>query len=172
LRFQATCYRAHDPRCSFAPLSGVGAAKRGARFNPKGVPALYLALTILTAVKEINQGLARKIEPCVLCSYEVDCEDIVDLRTKEDCKAAGVAFADMARAWFLDIAQSREPASWRLTKNFIEAGGSGILVPSFAPGATQADQNLVLWKWSKSRPHKVSVHDPSGCLPKDQLSWK
>jgi RES domain-containing protein len=73
LRFRATCYRAHDPRWSFLPLSGEGAARRGARFNPKGAPALYLALTIMTAVKEINQGFARKIEPCVLCSYDVDC---------------------------------------------------------------------------------------------------
>lgn len=172
MRFQATCYRAHDPRWSFAPLSGAGTAIRGARFNPRGVPALYLALTIMTAVKEINQGFAQKIEPCVLCSYDVDCEDIVDLRTEEDRKAAGVPFDDMACAWFLDIAQGREPPSWRAAKKFIEAGSAGVLVPSFAPGATQADQNLVLWKWSKSRPHKVSVYDPSGRLPKDQLSWK
>lgn len=77
---QGTCYRAHDPRWSFRPVSGDGAAIRGARFNRKGVPALYLAPTLVTSVKEINQGFARKIEPCVLCSYDVDCEDIVDLR--------------------------------------------------------------------------------------------
>ena len=172
MRFQAICYRAHDPRWSFAPLSGDGAAIRGARFNPKGVPALYLALTIMTAVKEINQGFAHKIEPCVLCSYDVDCDEVVDLRAEDDRHAAGVALADLACAWFSDISQGREPPSWRIARNFISDGKAGVLVPSFAPGATPADQNLVLWKWCKSRPHKVSVHDPSGRLPKDQLSWK
>lgn len=172
MRFQATCYRAHDPRWSFAPLSGQGAAIRGARFNPKGMPALYLALTIMTAVKEINQGFAHKIDPCVLCSYDVDCEDVVDLRNEEGRQADGVSFADMACAWFSDISQGREPPSWRIARSLVDAGKAGVLVPSFAPGATPADQNLVLWKWGKSLPHKVSVFDPSGRLPKDQLSWK
>lgn len=172
MRFQATCYRAHDPRWSFAPLSGDGAAIRGARFNTQGTPALYLALTIMTAVKEINQGFAQKIEPCVLCSYDIDCEDVVDLRTVDDRKAAGVSLDDMACAWFSDISQGREPASWRVARRLLSAGKAGILVPSFAPGATAADHNLVLWKWGKGLPHKVSVYDPSGRLPKDQLSWK
>jgi RES domain-containing protein len=172
LRFQAICYRAHDPRWSCQPLSGAGAAARGARFNPKGAPALYLALTIMTAVKEINQGFAHKIEPCVLCSYDVDCEEVVDLRTEADRTAAGVSLEDMACAWFSDMAQGREPPSWRIARRLIDGGDAGVVVPSFAPGATAEDQNLVLWKWGKSLPHKVSVHDPSGRLPKDQLSWK
>jgi RES domain-containing protein len=172
LRFRATCYRAHDPRWSFQPLSGAGAAIRGARFNPKGAPALYLALTIMTAVKEINQGFAHKIEPCVLCSYEVDCEDVIDLRTEADRKAAGASLEDMACAWFSDISQGREPSSWRIARQYMQSGAAGVLVPSFAPGARADDHNLVLWKWGPALPHKVSVYDPSGRLPKDQLSWK
>ena len=62
MRFEGTSYRAHDPRWAFSPLCGDGVAIRGARFNPKGMPALYLALDIMTAVKEANQGLAYKIE--------------------------------------------------------------------------------------------------------------
>jgi len=145
---------------------------RGGRFNPKGVPALYLALTLMTAVKEINQGFAHKIEPCVLCSYDVDCKEVVDLRSEEDRQTAGVAFDDMACAWFSDISQGQEPPSWRIARNLIDAGKAGVLVPSFAPRATPADQILVLWKWGKNLPHKVCVYDPSGRLPKDQLSWK
>ncbi|WP_352965052.1 RES domain-containing protein [Mesorhizobium sp. M0815] len=83
MRLVGTCYRTHDPRWAFKPSSGDGAAIRGARFNPKGVPALYLALTVMTTVKEANQGFAHRIDPCVLCSYEVDCEDITDLSTKQ-----------------------------------------------------------------------------------------
>jgi len=45
--------------------------------------ALYLGLDVMTAVKEANQGFAHKIDPCVLCTYEVACDDIADLRTTE-----------------------------------------------------------------------------------------
>ena len=49
---------------------------------------------------------------------------------------------------------------------------AGILVPSFTPGATQRDENLVLWDWSERPPHQVKVFDPSGRLPRDQRSWE
>lgn len=171
MRFAGTCYRAHDPRWSFKPISGDGAAVRGARFNPKGVPALYLALTIMTAVKEANQGFAHRIDPCVLCSYEVDCDGIVDLRTAEGQSAAGVDFDDLACGWAGFLAEAKEPPSWGIFHMLTRQGVSGILVPSFAPRATEADQNLVLWRWSETLPHKISVIDPSGRLPRNQLSW-
>ncbi len=52
LRSTGLASRAHDPRRSFKPLTGEGAAVRGGRYNPKGAPALYLALDPMTAVKE------------------------------------------------------------------------------------------------------------------------
>ena len=171
MRFQATCYRAHDPRWSFLPLSGEGAAIRGARFNPKGVPALYLALSIMTAVKEANQGFAHRIDPCVLCSYEVDCTDVVDLRTVQGRAEAGVALEAMACGWMGFLADGESPPSWAIHDRLVADGVAGVLVPSFAPGADADDHNLVLWNWSGVAPHKVSVVDPSGRLPKNQLSW-
>jgi RES domain-containing protein len=66
VRFAGLAYRAHDPRWSFRPLSGEGAAVHGGRFNPRGTPALYLALDPMTAIKEASQGFAHKLEPCVL----------------------------------------------------------------------------------------------------------
>jgi RES domain-containing protein len=172
LKFRGVCYRAHDPRWSFAPSSGVGAAIHGGRFNPKGVPALYLALDAMTAIKEANQGFARKIEPCVLCAYDVDCEDIVDLRSDEARTAAGVVPQDMASGWFSFLAENREPPSWRIARRLINEGAAGILVPSFAPGAVSGDDNLVLWDWSDRPPRRVAVFDPGGRLPKNQLSWR
>jgi RES domain-containing protein len=172
LRFRATCFRAHDPRWSFKPLSGDGAAIHGGRFNPKGVPALYLSLDPMTAVKEANQGFAHKIEPCVLCSYDVDCEDIVDLRTDEARSLNGVAAQDMSVGWFSYLAEGGEPPSWRIAHRLIDEGAAGMLAPSYAPGATPADQNLILWDWSDRPPHKIAVFDPSGRLPKDQMSWR
>ena len=172
MRFEGTAYRAHDPRWSFTPLSGAGAALRGARFNPKGMPALYLSLEVVTAIKEANQGFARKIDPCVLCSYEVVCEDIADLSNEAACKAEGVRFADLDCPWFALLSAGREPPTWPIVRRLVAAGRAGALVPSYAPGATTDDRNLVLWRWGEQDPHRVRVHDPSGRLPKDQLSWR
>ncbi|MEI9425444.1 RES family NAD+ phosphorylase [Mesorhizobium sp. Cs1299R1N1] len=172
MRFEGTCYRAHDPRWAFKPISGDGAAIRGARFNPKGIPTLYLALSIVTAVKEANQGFAHRIDPCVLCSYDVDCEDIVDLRNAEGQEAAGIRLDDMACAWMDFLADGKRPPSWTIHERLIKLGAAGILVPSFAPGADAADQNLVLWSWGEDPPRQVKVIDPSGRLPRNQLSWR
>jgi RES domain-containing protein len=62
LRFQGTCYRAHNPKWSHAPLSGGGAAIRGGRFNPAGIPAFYLSLTVETALKEIMASQPSTID--------------------------------------------------------------------------------------------------------------
>ncbi len=172
MRFQGSAYRAHDPKWSFKPLSGDGAAIHGGRFNPKGTPALYVALDPMTAVMEAAQGFAQKFPPCVLCTNEIDCEDvIIDLRTEADRQSKGVAEKDMACAWFAEAAEGREPPTWRLARKLIEAGAAGLLTPSYANGARAGDANLVLWVWRDRLPHKVRVFDPSGRLPKNQLSW-
>jgi RES domain-containing protein len=172
VRFVGTCYRAHDPRWAFKPLSGAGAATRGARFNPRGVPALYLALSVMTAIKEANQGFAHRIDPCVLCSYEVDCDDVVDLCSEAGRKEHGMLLDDMACAWASALSDGKRPRSWPIYDRLHALGIAGILVPSFAPGADDDDRNLVLWDWGPDLPHKVDVHDPSGRLPKNQLSWQ
>ena len=79
----------------------------GGRFNPKGIDALYLSLTIMSAIREASQGFAFKIEPCVLCSYEVDCSDVLDLRTDAGRTPHGIDVADMACAWFADCHPAR-----------------------------------------------------------------
>ncbi|WP_035098199.1 RES family NAD+ phosphorylase [Devosia sp. LC5] len=171
MRFVGTCYRAHDPRWAFKPTSGEGAAIRGARFNPKGVPALYLGLSIMTAIKEISQGLPHRLDPTVLCSYDVDCNDVVDLASEQGRGSASVTKEDMACAWATALANSTRPASWAVYDQLVARGVAGIIVPSYAPGADPEDRNLVLWDWGPGLPHKVEVFDPSGRMPRDQLSW-
>jgi RES domain-containing protein len=171
LRLQATCYRAHHPKWSFKPLSGDGAAVHGGRFNPEGIPALYLALSLETAIREANREFAFKIDPCVLYCYDVNCADIADLRTEVGRSEHAAALAELLCGWGSDLLQRREPASWRLARRLIARGIAGILVPSFAPGAAPHDENLVLWDWSDRPPHQVTVFDPSGRLPRTQLSW-
>jgi RES domain-containing protein len=121
----------------------------------------------MTAIKEAAQGFAHKFEPYVLCAYEIDCEDVIDLRDE----AANVGMDELACPWFAEAAAGREPASWRLARKLVANGAAGLLAPSFVRGATPDDVNLTLWRWSGRQPHKVAVFDPSGRLPKNQLSW-
>ena len=171
MRFRGTCFRAHDPRWSHKPLSGEGAAKHGGRFNPVGVPALYLGLELLTAIKEVSRGTARRIDPLVLCAYEVDCDDIADLTNDAGRAEFGVSVQAMADPWNMARSDGRRPASWAIYDHLVAAGMAGALVPSFSIGAEAGDRNLVLWDWGPDLPHKVEVFDPSGRLPRNQLSW-
>lgn len=156
---------------SFDPTSGEGAAIHGGRFNPRGVPALYLGTSLEVAFAEATQGFAYKFKPLTMCAYEVDCADIADLTTDAARTAAGVTLADMACPWALDIAENRRPASWTVYDR-LHAAAAGIRVPSFAVGASETMSNLVLWDWSGAPPHKVAVFDPDHRLPRNAASWQ
>ncbi len=172
MRFRGECFRAHDPRWSWSPLSGAGAALKGRRFNWAGLETLYLSLSLETAFREVSAGFAHRLSPYVLCSYDVDCEDVADLRDDAGRAALGVTLDAIACAWGDALMAGREPASWDVVRRLIAAGHAGALVPSFAHRATADDRNLVLWRWGPAPPHKVKVYDPSGRLPKNQLSWR
>jgi RES domain-containing protein len=171
VRFQGECFRAHDPAWSWTPLSGAGAALKGRRFNWPGLETLYLSLSLNTVFREVSAGFAHRLAPYVVCSYDVDCEDIADLRDEAGRAKHGVGLAELSYAWAADVAARKEPASWAVARRLLASGWAGILTPSFANGATAGDQNLVLWRWGRDLPHRVAVYDPSGRLPKNQLSW-
>jgi RES domain-containing protein len=171
LRFAGECFRAHDPNWAWSPLSGAGAALKGRRFNWPGLPTLYLSLSFNTVFREVSGGFAHRLTPYVLCSYDVDCEDIADLRWDSGRAALGVELGDLACAWGDALIAGRQPESWAVVRRLLDSGHAGALVPSFANGATDDDQNLVLWRWGPRLPHKVTVYDPTGKLPKNQLSW-
>jgi RES domain-containing protein len=170
VRYVGPAYRGHNPKWAFAPTSGEGAAIHGGRFNPKGVPALYLATTVTVALLEATQGFAYKFNPLTLCAYDVDCADAVDLTTAAGREEARVSEADMACAWFGDIAEGRRPASWKI-HDALAPAAAGILVPSFAYRAPEGSTNLVLWDWGDTGPRMVRVHDPDQRLPRNAASW-
>jgi RES domain-containing protein len=172
LRFQGVCYRAHDPRWAWAPTSGDGAAIHGGRFNPKGKPALYLASSIEGMFAEMGHGFARRFEPLTVCCYDLDMEDMADLRSHDVRKKAGIPLSGMACPWMLDLAEGRRPASWDIARRLMDEGAAGALVPSFANGARTDRFNAVLWDWGSKPPHRVTVFDPGEKLPKDQRSWE
>ena len=172
MRFVGRCYRGHDPTWSFAPLSGEGAAKTGGRFNRKGKPALYLSLDIMTAVSECTLGLSQRLQPLTMCEYDVDCDPIADLRDAVGRERQGVTLADLGCAWLRHL-RNRDDAPSCLVAERLEADGHvGVLIPSFVPRASEANCNLVLWRWGPDLPAKVAVFDPTGRLRKDQLSWR
>jgi RES domain-containing protein len=171
LRFRGEAFRAHDPNWSRTPLSGAGAALKGRRFNWPGLATLYLSLGFNTVFREVSAGFAHRLTPYVLCSYDVDCEDIADLRADAGRAACGVGLDELACAWGETLIAGREPASWSVVRRLLGEGCAGALVPSFANGATPDDQNLVLWRWGPDPPHKVTVYDPTGKLPENQPSW-
>ncbi|MCC6734761.1 MAG: RES domain-containing protein [Bauldia sp.] len=164
MRFAGAAFRAHDPRWAHEPLSGAGAAVNGGRFNRKGDAALYLALTLEGAIREASQGFAFRIPPLTIVEYEVDCADIVDLRDSGSRRRAGIGMTDLSAPWAMDLADRREPASWRVAARLRDEGAAGILVPSFARLAPPGLSNLILWRWATDGPHRVRLFDPDGRL--------
>lgn len=172
MRFQGTCYRGHDPKWAFSPLSGEGARLKGGRFNPVGQDAIYLSLTIEGMFLEMGHGFAHRFDPLTACSYDVDVSDIVDLSTEGERGKAGVTIEELNCAWALDVAEGREPPSWKIATKLMKDGAAEFLVPSFARGARpDVHRNLVLWEWGPDLPHRVAVHDPAFRLPRNQASW-
>jgi RES domain-containing protein len=172
LRLTGLVYRAHNPRWAFRANSGAGAALHGGRFNRAGVEALYTSLRVETAWLEAQQAFPFKAQPMTMCAYEVDCDDIVDLTDAAALPSLGVTPDDLACAWEDLAGGKKTPPSWTLADELIAAGRAGILVRSFAPGATATDGNAVFWRWTDHPPHKVAVIDHHGRLPVDAGSWR
>ncbi len=167
-----TVYRAHNPRWSWAPDSGEGAAINGGRFNPPGMTALYTSLRFETAWLEAQQAFPFKAQPMTLCAYDVDCDGMLDLTDGATMAAHGITAADLACAWKDIASRGKLPPCWAMTRRLAAADIAGIVVPSFASGATAADINAVFWTWSADPPHRVHVIDDEGRLPRNQSSWK
>lgn len=155
----------------FSPTSGEGARIQGGRFNPKGMPALYLSLSAHTCGLEMGHGFNALFPALTLVSYEVDIEDIVDLTSASGRRKAGVVLRDLRCSWRDDLGKGKVPASWKIAGDLIARGASGILVPSFANRAGPADLNLVLWRWGSTLPRLVQPYDPDHRLPKNPASW-
>jgi RES domain-containing protein len=62
------------------PQSGEGAKLYDGHFNRIGQPALYTSSRLETAWLEAQQGFAFKGQPMTMCTYRVDCEDVLDFR--------------------------------------------------------------------------------------------
>ena len=172
ITFSGIVYRAHHPMWSYQPLSGEGAKKHGGRFNRPGNPALYTSLDPTTAWMEAQQGLPFKPQPMMLVAYQLDCADLVDVTQPKRLNELKLTKADLACAWEDLASQNQEPPTWVMADKLGEMGFVGVIVPSFAPGCKQENRNLVLWEWSDTFPHRISVIDDLGRLPTSGKSWE
>ncbi|MFG1316409.1 RES family NAD+ phosphorylase [Xanthobacter autotrophicus] len=163
MRHDGKLYRALNPIYAREPLSGRGAELYGGRFNPKGVPALYTSLSVMTALREANQ--VGNLQPTTLVAYEAEIDGIFDCRDDAALSAEGMdapAIADTT--WRDQMKASGEAKTQALARRLIGAGYNGLLVRSFAAGSTAADLNLVLWRWSNAAPTRLVLIDDENRL--------
>ncbi|KAA1176987.1 RES domain-containing protein [Rhizobium tropici] len=158
MQYQGKLYRALNPIYAREPLSGRGAELYGGRFNPKGVPALYTSLTIMTALKEANQ--VGNLQPTTLVSYDADIERVFDCRDDAALRALGMDAAALADpTWRDQMKVSGEAKTQAFARQLAADGCCGLLVKSFAPAAANDDLNLVLWTWGSTPPGRLILID-------------
>lgn len=163
MRFQGKIYRTLNPIYAKHPFSGQGAALHGGRFNPKGTPALYTSLSVTTAIKEANQ--AGALQPTMLVCYHADIGNVFDSRDEPALNDLGMSAAALADAAWRDRMKSGGTAPTQsFAQGLILRGFHGMLVRSFAPGATKDDLNLVLWRWGDALPSRLQLIDDEGRL--------
>lgn len=163
MHFCGLLYRALNPIYASQPLSGQGAANYGGRFNPKGVPALYTSLSVLTALREANQ--VGNLQPTTLVAYDADLADVFDTRDVKALQRHGMTPETLADASWRDQMQRHGIAPTQaFARDLITSGSHGLLVRSFAAGAGPDELNLVIWRWSNVLLAKLSVIDDQGRL--------
>ena len=163
MHYQGLLYRALNPIRAREPLSGEGARLHGGRFNPKGVAALYTALSVMTAVREANQ--IGTLQPTTLVSYEADITPIFEATDADALGGYGMTLADLAaNDWRVRMRAHGKAPTQILAERLIADGYAGLRVPSFAAGATAEDLNMVLWVWGDALPAKLVLIDDEGRL--------
>lgn len=163
MRFQGVLYRALNPIYAREPLSGRGAELYGGRFNRKGTPALYGSLSVMTALREANQ--VGSLQPTTLVSYDADIDRIFDSRDDAALRAEGMDAAALADpTWRDQMKATGEARTQSFARRLAAAGYHGLMVKSFAPGATDDDLNLVLWKWGDAPHCRLTLIDDENRL--------
>lgn len=163
MQFQSKLYRALNPVYARLPLSGQGAALYGGRFNPKGMPALYTSLSVMTALREANQ--VGHLQPTTLVSYDAEITSVFDSRDADALAALGMdADALAAPSWRDEMRHHGEARTQQLARQLIAEGYPGLMVRSFAPGAGPGDLNLVLWAWGDRAPCRLVLIDDENRL--------
>lgn len=163
LVYRDKLYRALNPVFARDPLSGRGAALFGGRFNPKGIPALYSSVSIMTALREANQ--VGSLQPATLVAYEAEIDTLFDCRDESALQKMGLDASLLSNhGWREQMRLKGEATSQIFARRLIAAGYNGLLVRSFARGAGLDDLNVVLWRWRSSAPSRLVLIDDENRL--------
>jgi RES domain-containing protein len=154
-------FRVIVPAYAGMPLSGMGAARQGGRFNRPDQEALYLALDEATALAEYKQDNPW-LRPGTICTFFVNGLHVADLSAGFDPDRWPPLWADYTVDWRAEwFEKSVEPPTWYMADDVVAAGLDGILFPSQArPGGT----NLVIYRSSSRPAAQLRVYDPDGVL--------
>jgi RES domain-containing protein len=156
-------WRMISPKWAYHPLSGKGAARNGARYNPNGIEALYLSEDCETAIAEYHQDLIR---PGTLCPYDLKIDRIVDLTDGNVLRELGIDFSILFSSWEKAVSLDQIPPTWSLYTELHSKKIKGLKYPSVQ---RKGGKNIVLWNWNNL---EVRVFDPLSDLPKDDSSWR
>jgi RES domain-containing protein len=162
-RYEGKLYRALNPIYAREPLSGRGAALHGGRFNVRGMPALYLSLSVMTALREANQ--VGSLQPTTLVAYDAEIASLFDCRDNAALGAEGIDAATLAATtWRDEMKTSRESRTQAFARRLASTSYTGLVVRSFAPGSNADDLNLVLWRWGNGTPARLLLIDDENRL--------
>ena len=156
-------WRVLAPKWAFQPLSGEGAVRFGGRFNPKGMPSIYLSESLETAHAEYSQTV--EVRPGTFCAYAIAGGRIADLIASPEL-AEGV---DLACDWrTLALRKNKVPPTWTMVERLMASGKHGARMPSVR---YKGGVNIVLWSWNDKGAPRLLAFDPNKDLPLDPSSW-
>ena len=163
ISYRGKLYRALNPVYAREPLSGRGAELYGGRFNAKGVPALYLSLSVVTALREANQ--VGNLQPTTLVAYDADIDELFDCRDALALQDQGMDAATLAEmSWRDQMKTTGEATTHAFAGRLMASGHMGLIVRSYATGSSADDMNVVLWKWGDRLPSRLTLIDDENRL--------
>ena len=157
------CHRVISPAYAGTPLSGMGAARQGGRFNRPGQEALYLSMDEASALAEYKQDNPW-LPPGTICTFFVRGLRVADLSGGFDPERWPPLWADFAVDWRSEwFDKSVEPPTWHMADDAVTAECDGILFPS---QARHGGTNLVVYRSSGRPDSQLRVYDPADVLKK------
>lgn len=148
-RYAGPLYRALNPVYAREPLSGRGAELFGGRVNAKKTPALYTALDPAGALREANQ--VGSLQTTILVSYQADLGPVFDTRDASELQQRGMSEHTLADpCWRTKMLEGSPVPTQDFARDLIADGFAGLLIRSFAKGASTTDFDIVLWQWSST----------------------
>jgi RES domain-containing protein len=124
----ARLVRVIAPKWATKPESGDGAAARGARFNAKGQPALYLSYELPVAANEYGQDMPDR--PGTLCYYNVSLQPVADLTADATLKALSLTRGELAAPWKDQLSRGLRPSTWDIAAKLTKLGYVAALYES------------------------------------------